>query len=223
VPDYDAILVPGGGVREGGVLPSWVRCRLDLAIERSHGAYIITLSAGTTHRPPPLDERGFPIFEATAAANYLIDAGVPANQILTETHSSDTIGNAFFSRVLHADPRELRRLLVITSDFHVERTRMAFDWVYGLTPAAGNEIDYEGILDPNMDPDLFRARQTKERKSLAALAPLTQSLTTIKDFHHWLFTEHSAYRSLGPGRSPDPGRSRSPGEVRTRGEALDSY
>jgi hypothetical protein len=65
---YDAILIPGGGVREGGLLPSWVRCRLDRALELHRGEFVIALSAGTPHRPPPLDDNGFPIFESVAAA-----------------------------------------------------------------------------------------------------------------------------------------------------------
>src|ERR1700682_5838027 len=132
--DYDAILIPGGGVREGGLLPSWVLRRLDRAVQLRRDAYIETLSAGTTHRPPPLDEGGFPIFESVAAARYLIGAGIPPEHILTETHSYDTVGNAFFSRVLHVDLRGFRRLLVITSDFHLARTQAAFNWIYGLEP-----------------------------------------------------------------------------------------
>jgi uncharacterized SAM-binding protein YcdF (DUF218 family) len=106
---YDAILIPGGGVREGGLLPSWVRRRLDRALELHRGEFVIALNAGTPHRPPPLDGNGFPIFESVAAARYLISAGILQELILTETHSYDTIGNAYFSRVIHADPQRLRR------------------------------------------------------------------------------------------------------------------
>src|SRR5258708_3806457 len=31
--DSDAILIPGGGVREGGALPSWVERRLDRSVQ----------------------------------------------------------------------------------------------------------------------------------------------------------------------------------------------
>jgi uncharacterized SAM-binding protein YcdF (DUF218 family) len=111
MPGYDAILVPGGGVREGGLLPSWVRRRLDLAVQVRDASYIVTLSAGTTHRPPPVDTSGYPIFESVAAARYLIAAGVPPDRVLAEAHSYDTIGNAFFSRVVHVDPQGMRNLL----------------------------------------------------------------------------------------------------------------
>lgn len=211
---YDAILVPGGGVREGGLLPCWVRRRLDLAVELAEGSCIVALSAGTTHRAPPLDAQGFPIFESVAAAKYLIAAGAPADQVLTETHSWDTIGNAFFSRVIHVDPREMRRLLVITSDFHLPRTEMAFRWVYRLTPQAQPyELHFRSVSDEGMEPVVLAERLEKERKSLQALTTLTDRFTTMKDFHHWLFTEHKAYN--GSGRCSEP--------VRAGGTLLGSY
>jgi hypothetical protein len=212
MPQYDAILVPGGGVRAGGILPSWVRRRFGRAIELHEGAYIVALSAGTTHRPPPLDPAGFPIFESVAGANYLRESGIPADRILIETHSYDTIGNAFFSRVIHTDPLGLRRLLVVTSDFHLERIQLAFDWIYRLTPRTlPYELHFEGVADPDMDPYLWAERSEKERRGIEALKPLTQSLTSMRDFHRWLFTEHSAYSAA----SARPRQH--------AGDALDSY
>jgi uncharacterized SAM-binding protein YcdF (DUF218 family) len=214
MPSYDAILVPGGGVREGGLLPSWVRRRLDLAVQVREGSYIVTLSAGTTHRPPPLSAGGYPIFESIAAARYLIAAGVPPHRVLAETHSYDTIGNAFFSRVVHVDPLGMRSLLVITSDFHLPRTQFVFNWIYGLKPEElPYEIDFRGVADPEMDPSVLRERVEKERKSLQVLAPFTQRLTTMKDFHRWLFAEHDAYNATRKGF----------GDRKDLGEALESY
>jgi DUF218 domain len=212
--NYDSILIPGGGVRAHGVLPSWSRRRMDRAVERFRGEYLIPLSAGTTHRPPPLDESGFPIYESVAAAKYLMDAGIPADRILLETQSWDTIGNAFFSRVIHAEPRNLRRLLVITSDFHLDRTRAAFEWVYGLdsNPLAF-ELEFEGVSDPEMDSRVERERRERERKALVSLRQLTGVITSLGDFHHWLFTGHDAYSTDG----------RKPGDRIPGGNLLDSY
>ncbi len=52
---------------------------------------------------------------------------MPAERIWAETASLDTIGNAYFARVIHTDPAGLRRLLVVNSAFHMPRTRMIFD------------------------------------------------------------------------------------------------
>jgi hypothetical protein len=124
MPSYDAILVPGGGVRESGLLPSWVRRRLDLAVQIREESYIVTLSAGTTRRPPPLDAGGYPIFESVAAARYLVAAGVPPHRVLAETHSYDTIGNALCSErfpenVSERTNFETRRVLLDSSNHRV--------------------------------------------------------------------------------------------------------
>ncbi|HEY6341849.1 MAG TPA: YdcF family protein [Bryobacteraceae bacterium] len=198
--NFDAILVPGGGVREEGRLPSWVERRFDRAIERFDGEYIIALSAGTTHRPPPIDTNGFPLLESTAAARYLIEAGIPKKSILTETCSYDTIGNAFFSRIIHVEPALLRRLLVITSDFHLPRSRLVFEWIYGLEPRPIDYIlQFEGVADPSMDPAVLSERRRKEQTSVERLSAIMRQILTMERLHRWIFTEHDAYSAGMPG------------------------
>jgi hypothetical protein len=212
--ELDAILIPGNGVRAGGELPSWVRLHLDRAVQIYNGEYVIVLSAGTTHRPPPVDDRAFPVFESVAGARYLMERGIPAERILTETQSYDTIGNAFFSRVIHAEPRQMRRMLVIASDFHLARVEAVFRWIYGLHPERVQyDLRFEGVPDPGMDKAVLIARVERERERLNALAGLRQGLTTIADFHRWLFTHHDAYNATRRGFGA--------GEV--TGPALDSY
>ena len=103
MPEFDAVLIPGGGLTSSGGLMPFVRARLDSALAHSADLYI-PLSAGTPHRPPPLDAHGYPIFEAIPAAQYLHERGVPKSRNLAETCSYDTIGNAFFARTVHTDP-----------------------------------------------------------------------------------------------------------------------
>ena len=79
--------------------------------------------------------------EATASAAVIIGEGVPAEDVFVETTSFDTIGNAFYSRNDHCSLAGWRRLLVITSEFHLARTKAIFDWVYG---AAGAEPSRAG-------------------------------------------------------------------------------
>lgn len=190
----DAILIPGGGVRDQGILPTWAQRRLDRAIALYSGQYIVALSAGTTHRPPPIDAHGFPIYESVVAAKYLIAAGVPADRILTEIHSYDTIGNAYFARAIHTDPQGLRRLHIITSDFHLPRTQAIFEWVYGLdSKPQPYELSFEGVADSDMPPALFAERQHREHQSLQELKRLTPTIESLQALHRWLFTEHAAY------------------------------
>ena len=202
---YDAVLIPGGGVREGGLLPPWVALRFDRAIERTGDALLIPLSAGTPHRPPPIDERGFPITEARAGAEYLVRRGVDPRRIAIEESSFDTIGNAYFSRVIHAIPRGLRRILVVTSEFHMPRTEAAFRWVYGLDGPAC-ELEFESTPNLGIEAVALRARVEKERAGLASLELLRGTIGSMAEFHAWLFAEHGVYRTARAAQPiVDPG------------------
>ncbi|HLH17265.1 MAG TPA: YdcF family protein [Bryobacteraceae bacterium] len=192
--EYDAILIPGGGVRAGGNLPVWVTRRLDRAMERAGSAWLVPLSAGTPHRPPPLDDSGFPILEARAGADYLAARGAEPERILIEAASYDTIGNAYFSSVVHAIPRGFRRALVVTSEFHMPRTEAVFRWVYGLAgPGEGCALDFDTVSDEGLDREMLRERIAGERARLAAVGELTGRIRSLADLHRWLFTEHGAY------------------------------
>jgi hypothetical protein len=204
---YDAIFIPGGGVREGAVLPEWVAARFDRALAIPGDHLLIPLSAGTPHRPPPLDSRGFPISEARAGAEYLIRHGADPRRIALEESSYDTVGNAYFSRVVHAIPRGFRRALVITSAFHMPRTEAAFLWIYGLpAPGPACELDFEAVSDTGLDAPTLAARIAKERASLEQLRAVAARIDTLAAAHAWLFSEHGAYApgAHGPTAAVDP-------------------
>ncbi len=200
---HDAILVPGGGLKEDWkLLPVWTQRRLDRVVQIKNFDFVITLSAGTTHKPPPLDEKGYPIFESVVAAKYLLQKGIPLHKILAETSSYDTIGNAYFSRVIHVDPLNLKKLLVITSEFHMPRVRAVFSWVYGLKiPGKEYQLSFEEVPDDNIDFDIISARKKKEKESLARFEELKSKINSFEEFHQWLFHEHNAYSITSDGRS----------------------
>ncbi len=198
---YDAILVPGGGVRDSGVLPPWVAARFDRALQVSPFAgYFMPLSQGTPHRPPPLNADGYPITEARAGADYLMRRGVDPARILIEESSFDTIGNAYFTRVIHVIPRALERLLVVTSAFHMPRTEAVFRWVYALDgPGPRCSLDFESVADDGIEPDALAARLAKEAESLAAFQTLPSRIRSLAELHAWMFAEHRSY-AAGPRR-----------------------
>jgi hypothetical protein len=194
MPDYDAILIPGGGVRAGGTLPAWVAARFDLALQLRGDSFLMPLSLGTPHRPPPLDERGFPIAEAAAGARYLMQRGVERARILIESCSYDTIGNAYFSRVVHVIPRGFSRLLVITSEFHMPRTEAVFRWIYSLPGGADScSVDFRSTPNIGIEEAALSIRLEKECASLAAARALQATITSLAALHGWLFSEHGAY------------------------------
>lgn len=200
-PHYQAILIPGGGLTPQGTLPPWSLNRFEHALSFEDGQCLyLPLSAGTVHKPPPLDPAGFPIWESVAGAHFLLEHGIPADRILPETSSCDTIGNAYFSRMIHAEPRGLSRLLVITSRFHLERTRAAFEWVYQLSPCPlPYQLDFQAVPNRGLEEDALQARQKKEARSLQALRDTAANIKTLGEFHAWLYTKHKAY---APGKKP---------------------
>ncbi len=191
---YDAIIIPGGGLNPLGELPVWVQKRFDRAIELYSGQIIIALSAGTTHKPLPLDEQGLPIYEAVAGARYLKKQGIPSDKILVETSSFDTIGNAFFTRLIHIQPRRFKNLLIITSNFHLPRTQAIFEWVFNLDiENVQYNLCFEGVNDEGLSSNVLNARIQKESKNLQALQGLINTIMSFEELHHWLFTQHKAY------------------------------
>jgi len=200
---YDVIIVPGGGVREGGELPVWVQQRFDHALTLWQGEPFLCLSAGTVYKPLPRDSYGQTLFESVAGARYLQTQGVPATRIFTETASYDTIGNAYFARVIHTDPMRWRRLLIVTSGFHMVRTRTIFEWIFRLSPLhIEYELAFSLVEDETIEPKLLKARQEKEATGLQRLLPLTEQIRTLPHFHHFLFTEHDAYAVAKLHQSP---------------------
>lgn len=191
----DAVLIPGGGVSASGQVFPWVQARLDRAIAlRPRPAYFIPLSAGTTHKPPPLDTAGFPILESIAAAHYLISQGIEPAYILPEAISLDTIGNAYFARVQHTEPLGLRCLHVITSAFHMPRIEAIFTWIFNLSaPESPYHLTFEAVPNIGIAEAALAARCRKEREGLAEVVKLQSRLTSLPDLHRWLYTDHDAY------------------------------
>jgi hypothetical protein len=202
---YDAILVPGGGLREGGTLPPYAERRFDLALARESGEPIVPLSAWTPHRPVILGPDGRMRFESTEGARYLIDRGFPAERIYCETTSYDTIGNAYFSRVQLAEPLGWRRLLVITSQFHMPRTEAIFRWVYGLDAAEPYTLDFAASDDEGLSEAALAARGAREAASLRQVMQHREKFTSMRALATWLFTRHKAYQSLREPLLPKAG------------------
>jgi hypothetical protein len=191
--EFDAVIVPGGGLDEQGNAPPWVRNRFDEAASQS-SRFIIALSAGTPHKPPVLDSRGFPLLESVVGAEYLQDEGFPTERLLVETSSLDTIGNAYFARVIHTDVRNLRKLLVITSQFHLPRTETIFRWVFDLPPDSGEyNLKFKGVENVGLPPEKLKARENRESQQLEAVKQLTSRIRSLDALHDWSFSQHSCY------------------------------
>lgn len=192
---YDGILIPGGGLLDDGSLTPWTKARLELALKyKDECRWFILLSGGTVHKPPPLNEFGYPIFESRVSAKYLGKAGINPDRILTEISSYDTIGNAHFARLLFTEPLSLKMLLIITSQFHMPRTRAIFEWVFQLSPLPfAYQLYFESSPNTGLPPLTLSARDQREKNSLENLRNTIQKINTIDQFITWLYMDHAAY------------------------------
>jgi hypothetical protein len=200
---FDAIAILGGGVRPGGELPPWAQARFDRALERASGEVFLCLSAGTTHRPPPLED-GYPIAESVAGARYLIQRGIMPGRIRIEALSLDTIGNAYFAKLLHIDPAGWTRLLVVTSEFHMPRARAIFEWIFGFETGR-YYLAFDASPDAGMSEAALALRRDKEQRALESLETLKQSIRSLPQLHEWIFREHAAYSAAGRRKQDRPG------------------
>ena len=137
----DIIIVLGGGISKEGILPWWVIDRLDLAIKLFRDNQIPQLLMSGKGRD------NFPMAEAVAMKAYLVEKGLLATDILTETLSTDTLQNAFFCKTMHLDPLNLSDILVVTNQFHIKRTRQIFEFVLG----TDYHLSYQSVSDHNLD------------------------------------------------------------------------
>lgn len=188
----DGVLVLGGGVRDDGELPPWVVRRFDAALELAGDAPIVCLSAGTVHRPPPLNGEGYPWLESIAGAAHLLKRGVPTHRVQVEAISYDTIGNAYFAKLLHVDPAGWRDLVVITSEFHMPRSQAIFEWVFGMDRGRYT-LRFEATADDGLSSVLLERRREKEAAALRSLRRVMERVRDLTTFHRWIYTEHNAY------------------------------
>ncbi|CEM02523.1 unnamed protein product [Vitrella brassicaformis CCMP3155] len=208
-PMYDAVIIPGGGVDQQGVPHPWVVERLKRALTLDKQTkYYILLSRGTTHKAPPLDSEGVPIDEAAAGAKYLAEHGVSTDRILMERWSLDTIGNIYALRRLITEPMDMRSLVFVTNEFHMNRTRESVLWIYGMPPvwpfeapvppglSSGMSFDFLSVANAGMSQEMVAARTAKEKASLKTLNQVTkEKVNSLAKLAQFLLVEHGAYNT----------------------------
>lgn len=204
---FDAILVLGGGVPEDINNPpiyTKIRCKLasQLYSSSSPRPKILTLSAGTAHLPQRLSADGLPIWESTASTSYLINQlNVKPSDVYAETTSYDTISNAFFARLNFCDIARWKKIMIITNQFHMERTKLIFDWIFNapfsetdLSSGSTYELYYLSAPDIGLSEEAIEARKLKESKSASTVKNiLSKKYDTVEKIFNFLTSEHSFY------------------------------
>ena len=193
--EYDALIVLSGGILGENELSPWTKSRVDKALELKNFAdYLIFTTGNSPYIPPILDPRGFPVTEAKAMSNYCLMNGGERERILLEERSTDTIGNAYFTRVLHTDIMQLANLGIVTSKFHMPRSKEVFKFMYNLEPLQFQyDLDFLEVEDFGMDERAIKSRKEKEAKSLEIFLKSMRGIKSLHEFHKWINTKHKSY------------------------------
>jgi hypothetical protein len=177
---------------------------------------ILCLSSGTAHIPSALTSSGHPLHESVASASYFSSVlGVPASDLLVETVSYDTVGNAFFARVQHLafgpPSPSPRPVVVVTSDFHMPRSRLIFDKVLSLPHRLGAgdaaqawAASYIATSNGGLSEAEVEARCERESKSLRAIAEKFEDIHDMQDLYNFVNFSHDFYSAKGLVKAADP-------------------
>lgn len=121
----DVIILLGGGVIEGvpdisgtGVPSSEMLGRVVTAVRLQKKLHVPIIVSGGA--PPD-----FRIPEAPIVRRFLVDLGVPADRVILEEKSRDTMENAAYTAKICA-ARGFRHPILVTSAFHLRRAVVAF-------------------------------------------------------------------------------------------------
>lgn len=125
----DIILILGGGINEDGSLRGPSQRRVELAAQlykKGAAPYIIASSKwGCNIDFVPS------CTIAAAMKKYLVEQGIPEQNIFVEEKSQDTIGNVYFTKTLFLEPKQWRSIVVVTSKFQQARAEYLCRKIFG--------------------------------------------------------------------------------------------
>jgi len=147
-------------------------------------AETLTMSGG------PADNK-IPFIHAEVMKTYALQRDIPAGDIYLEKRSLDTVGQAIFSKRDVIVPKRWANLIVISNDYHLERVKKIFSFIYGKE----FDIDFEGLFSGLHDnPDILKA----EKNSLVAFMKTFEGVTpgNDDDIFNALVERHSLYKNF---------------------------
>jgi len=184
----DVIIVLGGGIDPDGSLPSITRSRVQKGVDLfREGAAPRLLMSGCWdfwREDTPLQT------EAEAMKEYATALGVSPGVIFKEEESKDTIGNAYFCKIQYLRIHHWNKVIVITSDYHMNRTKLIFEKVLG------SEYTVEFIsVETHVSKEILGQLLSKETKVVGILTRWLQGIESGDDdgVGKLLYTKHPGY------------------------------
>lgn len=169
---------------ENGNLGSESQARLKKAVQlHQQNPFDLFLTTGWNYR------KDCPRMIGAVMAEHLSEAyGIDENLIVADFNSRDTVGDAFFLRKNAIVPMNIRDLVAVTSDYHVDRTEAIFR---ALCPE-GTTLNVIGAKTHSaQDPTVL----AHEKKSLLAFQETFVGVDFSDDFQvcRALRTKHPFY------------------------------
>jgi DUF218 domain len=180
-----------GGLTGDGVLPEHAISRVKRCVELATGAekaVILFSSSFTLNKPPILDNNGLILSEASAMAAAAKEDF--EGEILCEQQSHDTIGSAYFVFRNFVEWLNPRKIHVVTSAFHVARSRKIFCHIGSLFG-----YDAENMIFDTSDEIIFPERMISEARSAEFYENNWENISSLQDFSRKLFLDHTNYNT----------------------------
>lgn len=186
-----AIIILAGGINNDGSLPDLPKKRVEKGVElyknKVASKIIMTGKYGFwldhTKDIPPKSE-------AEAMKEYAESLGIPTGDVIAEVTSKDTVGNAYFTKVDILEKNNWKNVTVVTSEFHIPRTKFIFDTVLG----PDWDIEYVPSED-GLSKEERKAVKSKEEKTVQVLKNTILDIEpgNNEQIKNLLFTKHPGY------------------------------
>lgn len=186
--DKDVIIILGGGLEPDGSLPKIPKLRVEKGVELFKEGVapkiIVSGYQGFWLETTPIKS------EAQAMKEYAMSLGIPEEAIIEEEDSKDTVGNAYFCRLNIIDPNNWKKIVVVTSEYHIPRTKYVFEKVMG----ADYEIEFVSV-DSQLDPEALTARVVKEAKTMELVKEWFDPIASgdMDAIRNLMYTKHPGY------------------------------
>jgi vancomycin permeability regulator SanA len=182
--EYDCIIVLANEMDKEGNLNLESTSRVKLASDSySNNSSTTLITCGWNYR------KDSKLFIGDVMKEFAVKLGVPSEKIITELNSRDTVGDAFFTKHNILTNRKWKNILVVTSDYHVDRTLSIFKFIYGY------EYTIEVIGSSGSDS---LEKKESEKKSLEAFEQTFKNIREGNDIEIYekLSTLHPFYNGV---------------------------
>tara|TARA_Y100000310_G_C20701911_1_gene830791 strand:- start:5274 stop:5843 length:570 start_codon:yes stop_codon:yes gene_type:complete len=186
----DAVLVLGGGVTRAGALSPISKLRVEEAVRlyKNDKARRILMSGKHNH----MVEIPSNITEAQAMKAYAMLLGVHNEHVYVEEQALDTVGSAYFSRLLVLNKKRWKRIIVVSSEYHLDVTMYMFKKILG----PKYSLEFIGINSELSQEEMG----TRAKEESVYLENVRSKLDLIEDgddeaVARWIYTELPWYKN----------------------------